>query len=231
MIEPYEQHEQYDQHDPAAPRRWQGGPLLLTGFEPFGESRVNPSWELVQRLAAQPGASGWLAIEQLPVVWRTAADVLHRALARYRPTAIVNVGQGDEELRLERYAHNVNRELRDNNHALPPTPHILAAGPAVYATPLELAGLLVRVQATSLPFAARISEDAGGYLCNFVSYHSYHYAAQQPQPVPVLFVHVPPVASLSAPADVARLEASLRALRLIVAVVVEAVQPPARAPH
>jgi pyroglutamyl-peptidase len=62
--------------------------VLVTGFEPFAGSRVNPSAEVASRLAgtAIPGVD--LAIEVLPVVGVTAGKLLLAALGRIRPDAV-----------------------------------------------------------------------------------------------------------------------------------------------
>jgi hypothetical protein len=91
--------------------------VLVTGFEPFAGSRVNPSAEVASRLAgtASPGVD--LAIEVLPVVGVTAGKLLLAALGRIRPDAVVLLGEHGESpaIHLERLAVNLrDYRIADN---------------------------------------------------------------------------------------------------------------------
>jgi pyroglutamyl-peptidase len=165
--------------------------ILLTGFEPFGGKPVNSSWEAARML------DGWVVDEwarvialQLPVVWGTADGILRRSIASLNPAMVINLGQGSEQVSLERFARNqTGAQKADNLNHLPPGEVIDPAGPAAYQTRFELEAILA--SQTEAGSSAVISTDAGSYLCNFVSYHCY--AALAASAVQTLFVHVPPV--------------------------------------
>ncbi|MBQ2734374.1 MAG: pyroglutamyl-peptidase I, partial [Clostridia bacterium] len=61
--------------------------LLITGFDPFGAERVNPSWEAVSRLPDQIG-DFCLIKKQLPTVFG-----IGRQLLSCDADAIICVGQ------------------------------------------------------------------------------------------------------------------------------------------
>jgi pyroglutamyl-peptidase len=189
--------------------------ILLTGFEPFGDRMVNTSWEVVQQLHGLHLADGRRVVTiQVPVVWRTVAQHIQDALVRYQPVLVVNVGEADDDvLRLERCAHNINGMLRDNEGGLPHAECVVAQGPQVYTTALDIERILERL--TSEQIVARESHSAGDYLCNFASYSVYHYVARLNPAPPVLFVHVPALDD-TAPGYAHALGTMVRALRLII---------------
>ncbi|HVA89348.1 MAG TPA: hypothetical protein VNL71_05860, partial [Chloroflexota bacterium] len=83
-------------------------------------------------------------------------------------------------------------------------------GPSRYATRLNLPRIAQVLSARGL--ANSISEDAGGYLCNFISYHTYAYLAGTHPGVLALFVHVPPVASAQDTGQILTIERSLQVI-------------------
>jgi pyroglutamyl-peptidase len=123
---------------------------------------------------------------------------------------VLNVGQGGACVQLERYAHNCNQSRYDNAGELPPAPAVLEGGPRRYTTLFDLEALLAMLRDAGI--AAHISNDAGGYLCNFVSYYCYHTLAYCVPPVPALFVHVPPFDGTD---DGARLAVHVQMLELV----------------
>ena len=49
--------------------------ILMTGFEPFGGAKINPSWQAVLGVTAPEGVE--LIKRELPVRWRDTADTLN----------------------------------------------------------------------------------------------------------------------------------------------------------
>ena len=66
--------------------------LLITGFEPFQQGTINPSWEAVALL---PETIGPWRLEKLrlPVVFGKAADLAIARAQQLCPQAILAVGQ------------------------------------------------------------------------------------------------------------------------------------------
>jgi pyroglutamyl-peptidase len=94
---------------------------LVTGFEPFGGERVNPSGEAIRRL---PAALDGLAIatQLLPAAYAPALGLLHAAIARERPDIVLCTGEAGSRLDLtpERVAINVqDARIPDNDGAQP----------------------------------------------------------------------------------------------------------------
>ncbi|TPW17449.1 MAG: pyroglutamyl-peptidase, partial [Elusimicrobia bacterium] len=85
--------------------------VLVSGFEPFGGRKVNASWELARRLPTRVGRHEVRAVS-LPVVYGRSWPALGRAVAEFRPDAVVALGEAPgKALRLERVAVN----LRDGS--------------------------------------------------------------------------------------------------------------------
>ena len=71
-----------------------------------------------------------------------------------------------------------------------PAPDDRCAGSSEpYAATVELQPLLQTLIAAGLP--ARLSDDAGDYVCNHTYYHALHTIAAQRLPTRCLFLHVP----------------------------------------
>ncbi len=182
-----------------------GSRVLVTAFEPFNGATRNTSWETVRILALHfAEVCGPLSLMRLPVTWDSAAPILINGMQRLQPALVVMTGQGADDSTpcFERYAHNRCLDRPDNHGQPPPASVVLAGAPDRYAAPLDVVALHTAVAgAVDVPLA--LSEDAGGYICNYVSYHCYHALAQQPHPLPALFVHLPPLSATLAASGVA----------------------------
>ena len=66
--------------------------LLITGFEPFGGEKINPSWEAVKLLPDKIGDFELNKIE-IPVVFGKAAKTVIKKAEEIKPDAIICVGQ------------------------------------------------------------------------------------------------------------------------------------------
>jgi len=163
--------------------------LVFTGFEPFGEFPVNPSFGVAESAASAAGP-GAIA-ELLPVTYRTATEYGPRALSSsIPPRALVHVGlSGDRDwISIERRARNESDGKPDNDGEVP-LGRLEQDGPAAVET-----GFDVEAFATALASRTgrdvRVSESAGGFVCNAIYYQSLLCA----RGTQVLFIHVPPLA-------------------------------------
>ena len=151
---------------------------LVTGFEPFGGDRVNPSFEALKRL---PAGLGGLAIAtcSLPVVYGEALSVLRRALAHAAPDIVLCTGLagGRAELSLERVAINIDdARMPDNAGNQPIDQPVIAGAPAAYFATLPIKAAVAALREAGLP--AAVSNSAGTFLCNHVFFGLMHEAAK-----------------------------------------------------
>jgi pyroglutamyl-peptidase len=188
--------------------------VLVTGFEPFGGSGVNPSQRLVEAL---DGVEKTL----LPVSYARAANALRRAVTETSPDAVICFGQADGRagISVERFAHNHDEaSTTDNDEAPGSGAPIEPAGPIAYQATLPVDAIVASLRADGIP--AQPSRDAGGFLCNHVFYVLMRTLEQERPEAIGGFVHVPllPEQALDSDAPTMPLETLVRAARTIVTV-------------
>ncbi|AEW92591.1 MULTISPECIES: pyroglutamyl-peptidase I [Streptomycetaceae] len=166
--------------------------VLLTGFEPFGGESVNPSWQAVSAVAADPPAGLETTAVRLPCVFGTALDELRAAVARTDPDLVICVGQagGRSAVTVERVAVNIDdARIPDNAGGRPIDEPVVPGGPAAYFAPLPVKACVAAIRAEGIP--AAVSQTAGTYLCNHVFYGLAHLIATERPTLRGGFVHVP----------------------------------------
>ncbi|PHP66913.1 pyroglutamyl-peptidase I [Zhengella mangrovi] len=145
--------------------------ILVTGFGPFPGAPENPTEWLVAELSRQAGHPDYdLASAVLPVDYALAGPALDAAAAGARPDIAIHFGlaAGAAGFRLERLAsHHQDHSLPDNAGQSAPRG---TAGRAPVASQLPLDAVYAALAGRGLP--VEWSDDAGGYLCNFVFYRS-----------------------------------------------------------
>jgi pyroglutamyl-peptidase len=166
--------------------------ILLTGFEPFGSNTINVSWEVVRQFDNTVLFNRYRIVAlQLPVLWNDADDILITSIDQYSPVLVISTGQGNNSITLERIADNRNLMLADNLGELPVSEIISMNAPAFYVTSFDIEHIQTAI--ASLGITTEISDNAGNYLCNFVSFHAYDYLAAHFPQSRALFVHLPTV--------------------------------------
>lgn len=179
---------------PAHPQTANRPLVLLTGFDAFGGSPVNPSWLAVQALNGKQIAGHRLLAKQLPTVFSQSLHQLQVYLLQYRPALVICVGQasGRSALSLERVAINlIDAPIADNAGQQPSDSPVMAAGPAAYFSSLPLKAILIQMNNEGL--AAELSLSAGSYVCNQVFYGLMHALATEKSLIGSRggFIHVP----------------------------------------
>lgn len=166
--------------------------VLLTGFEPFGSSTVNPSEQVVRALAAESLPGVELATTILPVDRERGPAVLLQAVETHRPEAVLCLGEagGRAGISVERVAVNLlDFGIADNAGNKVADQPVAADGPAAYFATLPVRAMVVAMQEAGVP--AELSLSAGTFLCNQVMYAVLHYLATHEPAIPAGFVHLP----------------------------------------
>ncbi|SCU73624.1 Pyrrolidone-carboxylate peptidase [Cupriavidus necator] len=167
--------------------------VLLTGFEPFENEPINPSWEAVRALDGERVGDAVIVARQLPCVFGAAIDTIGELVDVLRPALVIAVGQagGRTEMSVERVAINVDdARIADNAGAQPIDTHIVAGGPAAYFATLPIKAMVRDMRAAGVP--ASVSQTAGTFVCNHVFYGLMHRLAQQPDgDARGGFIHIP----------------------------------------
>lgn len=169
------------------------GPVLLTGFEPFGGEAINPSWEVARALHGQRIGGVPVVAVQLPCVFATAPFALQAALAAHRPRLAVCLGLAASRsaISLERVAVNlIDARIADNAGAQPVDAPVQPGGPAAHFMRLPVKRIAAALGAAGLP--AEISYSAGTFVCNQIAYALLHALRRRPG-CAAGFIHLPPL--------------------------------------
>ncbi len=172
--------------------------ILLTGFEPFGGSPINPSASLIEVFAAEGLLGSQVTTAILPVVGgsgsQSARAGLERAIAACEPETVVCFGEASRathvqfervgvNLRDDRIADNAGRRCCDEP--------IIADAPVAYFSTLPMRAMRDACEGEGVP--AELSMSAGTFLCNEVLYWLLHACATRlcPSVSRAGFVHLP----------------------------------------
>jgi len=140
--------------------------ILVTGFEPFATSSLNPSGEIVKALIGDD-----LVTAVLPVVFGQASSQLRELINLHKPSAVLCLGQaeGRSEMMPERIAINLdNARIADNAGNQPLEQRIMADGPDGHFSTLPIEKMVASMKAAGIP--ASISLSAGTFVCNHIFY-------------------------------------------------------------
>lgn len=167
--------------------------LLLTGFGPFPGVPANQTKRLVTQLGERVRRR-WPRLHAvtlvLPTEWVRAPLIVDAALDRWQPDVALHFGVSGAAsgFDVECRALNQARPMRDATGHLPSAPELDLDGRHLVGR-AHATMLLARLRRDG--HRSRLSDDAGGYLCNAVYYHSLKHARLHAPHRVVAFVHVP----------------------------------------
>ena len=197
--------------------------LLLTAFDPFGGSHINPALEAVKLVPDRIGDVEIIKLE-VPTVFRKSVELVAAKMAEVKPDVVLSIGQagGRYELTPERVAINLDdARIPDNEGNQPIDSVIFEDGAPAYFSSLPIKAMVAGIREAGLP--ASVSNTAGTFVCNHLMYGVLYHIAKNHPGVRGGFMHVPFVpgqtVNLSAPApsmcerDIARgIEAAISAV-------------------
>lgn len=172
--------------------------ILITGFEPFNKSNINPSGEIIKKLPEElEGIT--LIREILPVEFKRASIRIKELLKLHQPDVVLSIGQAGNrpEICIERVAINLDcvrssdgsRELPDNGGDMPVDVKIEEDGENAYFTNLPVWDLIKKVKEKDI--AVAVSYSAGSFVCNHVMYTALYEVDKYYPNIRAGFVHVP----------------------------------------
>ena len=202
---------------PASPAVRRPLSVLVTGFDPFGGSDVNPSWDAIHALDGRDIAGHRIVGGEIPTVFGASLQRLQALMEQHRPQLVLCTGQagGRPAISLERVAINVNdARIHDNAGAKPIDLPIVEGGPAAYFTSLPIKAMLKALLDAGV--RAEVSQTAGTFVCNQTFYGLMHLLARPEwQGVRGGLVHVPWLPAQGQPSM--RLEEIVRGLEIAIA--------------
>lgn len=163
--------------------------ILVTGFEPFGNEKTNPSWEAVKLLPDLINGSKVIKAK-LPVVFDSCYKIIGDLIKNENPEAVLHIGQAGGRtcitpefvaINQRNGIDNADREYRDQK--------VIIDGPDAYFATLPVRQMTDKLIESNIP--AKISYSAGTYVCNNLMYSSLHYIAIHKLNIPSGFIHIP----------------------------------------
>ena len=169
--------------------------LLLTAFDPFGGSAINPALEAVGLVADRIGDVEIVKLV-VPTVFGKSVDVVTAKMEAEKPDAVLCIGQagGRHDLTPERVAINLDdARIPDNEGNQPIDRTICRDGAAAYFSNLPIKAMAAKIREAGLP--ASVSNTAGTFVCNHLMYGVLHHMAKHYPDMRGGFMHVPFVPS------------------------------------
>lgn len=170
--------------------------VLVTGFGPFPGAPSNPTQQLVARLARlrRPATAALrLVTHVLPTSYAAVDQQLPGLIDKHQPDAIVMFGLAGRSnaIRIETLARNrTTRVHPDIDRQIPPRASIIP-GASNRRGRAPFVRLAAAVRVSGLP--ARLSRDAGTYLCNYGYWRALEQQSRAAGAPVVVFVHIPNV--------------------------------------
>ena len=189
--------------------------IIVTGFDPFGGEKINPSIECVKAL---PGIKGVELIRlELPTVFKESAKRLNEVINEVKPDAVLSVGQagGRPEITMERIAINVDdARIPDNSSQQPIDEAIQEKGEAAYFSSLPIKRIVKAIREAGIP--AEVSNTAGTFVCNHIMYQALFAATKADKPFKAGFMHIPFIPEQTTDKPSLPLEESTKALQIAI---------------
>ena len=201
--------------------------ILLTGFEPFDGDTVNPSGEVAKQLDGRVIGDCVVRSVVLPVQHEAARAVVAPLLEAPGLVAVLHLGLagGRARISLERVAVNVMDYSRPDAHGqVLRDVACVEGGPPGYFSTLPLRDALTALTAEGIP--AMISNTAGTYLCNDISYTTLHALSRRALAIPAGFIHLPFLPSMVAAHNLEEPSMDVAMMTRAVEIVLSRITPP-----
>jgi pyroglutamyl-peptidase len=166
--------------------------ILVTGFEPFGGETVNASWEAAKKLEGWRHGEYVAVARLLPCAYGPSVKKLIHEIETTRPEALLMTGQAARRavVCVERFARNLDdASAPDNDGDLRRALRISRAAPEWLEATAPAGAIARAMKDAGVP--ARISRNAGGFVCNHLYFGALQYLSDKRLAIPAVFVHLP----------------------------------------
>jgi pyroglutamyl-peptidase len=162
--------------------------ILLTGFEPWGEWKRNPSGEIATSLAGETIGGATVVSVTLPVVHGEDMGRVVPMIEQHKLSAVISLclNASATALNVERLAVNLKVVEGEGGPVDEP---IVPGGPDAYFATLPTREVVKGIQEAGVP--ARLSYSAGTFLCNHIMYNVLHYLSAEAPETVAGFIHIP----------------------------------------
>ena len=189
--------------------------IIVTGFDPFGGEKINPSIECVKAFPEIEGVE--LIRLELPTVFKESAKRLNEVINEVKPDAVLSVGQagGRPGITMERIAINVDdARIPDNISQQPIDETIQTKGAAAYFSTLPIKRIVKAIREAGIP--VEVSNSAGTFVCNHIMYQALFAATKADKPFKAGFMHIPFIPEQTTDKPSLPLEESTKALQIAI---------------
>lgn len=166
--------------------------VLITGFEPFDNQDINPSWEAVKRL---PDVINNVEIikMKIPTVFRKSVDLIKEKIDEISPAAVVSVGQAGSrgKITVEFIGINFIDARIPDNEGNKPLEIINNDRPDGLFSTIPVFKIVEKLNKNGIP--AEVSYTAGTFVCNNVLYGISDYIDENDLDIISGFIHVPSI--------------------------------------
>ena len=176
--------------------------VLLTGFEAFGNTPINPAELVARTMDGMEVGNGAIVGRVVPCVFFKTIDVVKEAIDEVQPQVVVMLGEygGRSMVTVERLAQNLNDcaryHLADNDACVLQDRLTVPDGPAAYYSSLPVRAMVKAMREEGVP--SDISDTPGTFLCNHLMYGILHYIATTGLRIRAGWVHLPHLPSIAA---------------------------------
>lgn len=176
--------------------------ILLTGFEAYGTTPINPAEQVARRLDGERVGGALVVACIVPNTFFTCIETVKAAIADVGPDAVVMMGEygGRAMITVERIALNINDGarygLRDNAGNLLQDQLTVPGGPVAYRSTLPVRAMVRAMRDAGFP--ADISDTAGTFCCNHLMYGILHHMAVTGLDLPAGWIHLPHLPEVAA---------------------------------
>lgn len=165
--------------------------ILVTGFNPFGDDKINPAIETVKRLPDTIHGADIIKLE-IPTEFNHCAEVVKKAIEEHQPDYVLDVGQAGGRFGItpEYVAINLNDgRIADNAGYQPLNQPIHEDGETAYFTQLPVKAIARAIREAGLP--STVSYTAGTYVCNHIFYQVQYMRDKFFPNIKAGFIHIP----------------------------------------
>lgn len=163
--------------------------LLLCGFDPFSERKVNNSWEVAKQYEGMKN----IKILKIPVSFHHAHEIVIEEINRNRYDFIIMLGETSftpDNVRLERLAINYKDSKKpDNEGIMADDEEIIRSGPKAYFTSFPVKEVCEKIKEKG--HKIKVTNSTGTFVCNSLYFHILHYIETNKLTLQALFIHLP----------------------------------------
>lgn len=168
--------------------------VLVTGFDPFGSHKLNPTQVMVNILREEYLADKNIQFLELETSFERSYSVVEKSIETFRPDYIFMFGLSErsDAFHLEKIAVNFkDARIQDNLGYQPKLEVIEKGGADGYFSTLPLERLIDLID-------GKISLSAGSFVCNYLFYKTMHYIKESKLSIKAGFIHVPATKEMDA---------------------------------